>query len=288
MFYLNVKQAASFLASRQDNDGYWRDYQLEPGRSDAWITATVGFALFKVRGLCKEVKKAVHVLRSTVRPGGWGYNSSTACDADTTSWAILFLSSARALEGINASDLLTKYITSSGGVHTFPTLKHFGSWAKEHDDVAPNVGMALLSIGEVTQIKKLRKRILERPVWESFWWQCYSYVCAQSLEFLSLSGGIPEEIIKRERIKIECLSSAPSSILDLSQRLLINTYLELNVGHNELPDLQLKDGGWSSSAELLGPGQHNDSPGKTNVDDRRLMSTALSLLTLLKIKSKMI
>lgn len=286
MLNLQIEQAASFLASYQDADGYWRDYRLEPGPSEAWTTACVGFALFKVAGPCMEVDKAARILLSTKCPGGWGYNSHTACDADTTSWVIRFLSSMGAMDGIDSAKLLNTYIKNSGRVHTFPSSDRFGSWGREHDEVAPLAGMALLSSGEVGLAEKIRQSVLKRVSWKPFWWRCYSYVCAQSLEFLSLSGGIPDEIKKREAAALACLSPSPASVFDLAQRLSAMASLDENLKSCTLLDVQEKDGGWPSSSELLVPGQGNGFGGEPKADERRLMSTAMTLLTILKIEKE--
>jgi len=284
MLNLQLERAASFIASRQDADGYWRDYRLEPGQSEAWTTACVGFALFHVAGSCMEVDKAARILLSTKRPDGWGYNSRTPCDADTTSWVIRFLSAMGAMEGIDSANLLSNYLTHSGRVRTFPSSDHFGSWGQEHDEVAPLAGMALFSSGELNLAEKLRQGVLNRASWKPFWWRCYSYVCAQSLEFLSLSGGIPNEIKKREASILACLSHSPSSAFDLAQRLSATVYLDGDMQCCALLDAQEKDGGWPPSSELLLHGQRDEFGGEPNADERRLMSTAMSMLALLKRK----
>lgn len=282
MLKLQLERAVSFLASRQDADGYWRDYRLEPGQSEAWTTACIGFALFQVAGLCMEVDKAARILLSTKRPGGWGYNSHTACDADTTSWVIRFLSSMGAMEGVDSASLLSTYVTHSGRVLTFPSADRFGSWGQEHDEVAPLAGMALLSSGKFDLAEKLRQGVLNRVNWKPFWWRCYSYVCAQSLEFLALSGGIPDEIKKREAATLACLPPSPSSAFDLAQRLSASAYLEGDLQCSALLDTQEKDGGWLSSFELLVPSQRDEFCGDPKADEKRLMSTAMSVLALLK------
>src|SRR5688572_790490 len=138
--------AENFLTKRQDGDGHWRDYELAPGRSEAWITACVGYALCQRvhagRSQRIALDRATEVLLTSRRPEGWGYNLQTACDADSTSWVIRFL----AREGLNevsASALLGRYVTPTGTVRTFASADRFGSWAMEHDEVAPLAGLAL-------------------------------------------------------------------------------------------------------------------------------------------------
>src|SRR6266446_1158594 len=90
-----VAAAVRLLLLNQDEDGYWRDYQLPPGRSEAWTTACVGCALFAASSYARISQSPLHraatVLLAAQRPEGWGYNRKTACDADSTSWVLCFL-----------------------------------------------------------------------------------------------------------------------------------------------------------------------------------------------------
>jgi hypothetical protein len=280
MSNLPIERAVSFLASRQHEDGFWRDYQLEPGRSEAWTTACVGFALQQVGGGSREVVSAAEALLRTVRPSGWGYNSLTASDADTTSWVIRFLAAMDALGDVDCRKLLGPYITSAGGVHTFSSIERFGTWGHEHDEVAPVVGMALLAAGDPVLAGCVRQALLTKNDWRPFWWRGCSYVCAQSLEFLAASGGIPDDIQHRELARLSSLPPASSSF-DLAQRIRAATYLGGTSYWNEpLLELQEADGGWPASPELLVPSQVDGSPGIPKADDRRLMSTAMATIAL--------
>lgn len=281
MSNLALKRAAAFLTSHQDEDGYWRDYRMEPGQSEAWTTACVGFALVQTSGRGREVDKATRVLLATRWPGGWGYNSQTACDADTTSWVIRFLAAMNALDGFDPESLLSPYITPSGRVHTFLSSDRFGSWGREHDEVAPLVGIALLSSGAFGLAERVRQSVLRATSWQPFWWRCYSYVCSHSLKFLSLGGGIPDEIGKRESVALDCLAPS-SSAFDLAHRLIAGTYLGKDSSWGNLLKAQGIDGGWPPSMELLVPGQRDSLSGEPQADNRRLMSTAMSMLALLK------
>lgn len=268
-----LERAVSFLIDRQDDDGHWRDYELPPGFSEAWTTACAGLALLRVAGPGAETGRAVRTLLATMRPEGWGYNSRTACDADTTSWVIRFLAAAGALEGVAPEVLLTPYITSAGRVRTFSSTR-FGTWAEEHDEVAPLAGMALLASGSHTRAERIRETVVKATQWRPFWWRCRSYVCARNLEFLSLSGGIPREIREREAATLASLPP-PASAFDLAHRRLAAACLELDGSGGELFDAQQADGGWPPSAELLVPSHNDGSWDAPQADHRRVMTTAI-------------
>src|SRR5215213_3103181 len=88
-----VVGGARFLLERQDRDGFWRDYELPPGQSEAWTTSYVGVALGRAVPDVAEaaLARARSAVAAVAQPQGWGYNSATACDADTTSWALRLL-----------------------------------------------------------------------------------------------------------------------------------------------------------------------------------------------------
>jgi hypothetical protein len=251
----SIERALSFLALQQDEDGFWRDYCLVPGRAEAWTTACVGFALVQNHGPWSAIVRAAEALQAVRRPAGWGYNRATACDADTTSWVIRFLAAIDALDRGDAARLLAPHVSASGRVRTFKHVERFGRWADEHDEVAPLAGMALLEAGDSGLAALIRQSVLAAPTWKPFWWHCPAYVCAKNLEFLSLCGGIPINVGNRASAVLDALPS-PSSALDTAQRLATEAILAKRT-QNEAPliDLQHADGGWPPSFELLVPSQ---------------------------------
>lgn len=286
-----IATAGRFLTERQDPDGYWRDYNLEPGRSEAWITGCVGYALCLHDHVPQPwrvaIDRAAAALLASRRPSGWGYNRRTACDADSTSWAVRFLVRADAFDDLRGASLLGPYVTSTGAVRTFDTPERFGSWAMQHDEVTPVAGLALLATGEHQLAGQLRASVLKSWVagygWSPFWWNTGAYVSAQSLEFLAASGGIPEELAVDERARL-LQAGAPGSAFEAAQQLVAAVHLGLarEVLHagNHLLGLQADDGGWPPSPALLVPSQRNPSQSHVGVDDRRLLSTALAVVAL--------
>jgi hypothetical protein len=276
-----LKRATDFLLDHQDEDGYWRDYCVGPAqsRSDAWITACVGYVLARTTSYGAEIEKAASALRAIRRPNGWGYNIHAACDADTTAWVIRFLASVDGLDGINVAGLLSRFITVNGRVKTFETEERHGRWASEHDEVAPLVGIALHASGEQDLAQRVRENTIRAANWQSFWWHCYSYGCAQNLEFLMLGGGVTDEVHRRETTRLAQLGS-PSSAFDHANRVIALHNLRANPNLNELIAMQCEDGGWLPSSELLVPHQRHQINGTPRSDDRRLMTTAMVTLAI--------
>ncbi len=80
------RQSSSWF-QQQHPDGCWRDYQLEPGASEAWTTAVVLWSLAGAQPCSvalPSVRAAMDALHALQKPAGWGYNRHTAADADST------------------------------------------------------------------------------------------------------------------------------------------------------------------------------------------------------------
>lgn len=117
---------------------------------------------------------------------------------------------------IDPVSCLQAYIGPGGGAQTFLNQPKYGSWAVEHVDVTPVVGLALAEAGAPAPvIGRLREWILARRnpegTWNSFWWTFDAYATARNVEFLARSGGIPEAFVK--------MSSASYSPTSLPHRL---------------------------------------------------------------------
>ena len=284
-----VAQGLRFLRRHQDLDGHWRDYELEPGRSEAWVTAYTGLAVWSGRRPGAAVRRAADALLRTRREEGWGYNSRTACDADSTSWSIRFLARTNALDGIAIAPLLAMYATPSDTFRTFRSPERFGTWAGEHDEVTPLAGLALVAAGEHSLAARVRDAVLRtwrtKEEWVPFWWATPAYASAQNLEFLAATGGIPEDVAAGESARLLCRRPAGSAI-ETTQVLAMALLLGLREAACEACQLLLRaqwpDGGWPPSPALLVPEQQHDLsvPPQHFADDRRIFGTAAAVVAL--------
>jgi hypothetical protein len=272
-------RTVAFLLERQDCDGLWRDYELEPGAADAWVTSAVGLALARaddarVLAAVRSARQAVQALR---RPDGWGYNSATACDADSTAWATLFAG--------GPWTLAAAYLDALGRACTFRGA-HFGTWARAHDDVTPVVGSALAAAGApavlVRSVRLASLRACDADYcWRSFWWTTAAYALARNLAFLSASGGIPAAVAAGARALL-ARCSAPASALEAALLLEAAACVgaSTRARRDGLLSLRQPDGGWPPSATLLVPSQADGEPGPGHADVRGLFTTAAALTAL--------
>lgn len=290
----SIADGAVFLLAAQDDDGLWRDYRLEPGASETWVTAVVGLTLARCEAFVapgNALDRAVDAVHRHRKPDGWGYNARTAADADTTAWALRFLAGQGALRGLDAAGLLGPFITPTGGVRTFKDPERFGNWAAIHPDVTPLVGMALVeSKADVELIRFVRRGCLngrdDSGLWLPYWWSSKAYGIAHNLQFLTVSGGIP--VACKEAAKRWMYSApAPETPFDAAQRVVIACLLDLDPGPwlRPLLQMQLAHGGWPFSPELLVPSQwEGTDAGRSPVpqpDPKGLMTTSMALLALL-------
>ena len=290
-----ISKAHAFLLSCQDQDGFWRDYSLPPGSSEAWTTACVGWLLASSgnrQNFMSGLNNAANALHSIRRAKGWGYNRKTATDADSTAWTWRFLAKMDNYFARDAAATLTQYLSTSGAVRTFLDIERFGSWAWEHPDVTPVVGMALIAVkAERSFVNRVRRACLDiwkaNGIWPSFWWATDSYSMARNLEFLSESGGIPSNVIRSSwewLIRLE----EPSSPFEAANNLMAAITLgktQTDFSTHQVMVLlkwQLNDNSWPPSPVLLVPDQRNGIIGKCTPyeDPMRLMSTAMAAYAL--------
>ncbi|MGI5220449.1 hypothetical protein [Nocardia sp. CA-290969] len=291
-----IAAGAAHLVSRQEPDGYWRDFHMPPGRSDTWITGCVGVVLNLVRdlvptelGTAGAIDRAACALRASRRKGGWGYSRRVPCDADSTSWAVRLLAGYdhREIPG----EIFDKYVTSASGIRTFRSPKFFGSWADEHDEVTPAVGLAFLALGDSSAVDRIRPRVVERHResggWTAFWWRSDAYGIAHNLMFLARTGGVPADVAAVERARLDdfvardgsCADTPPEPPFDTAHRLIAAIRLDAqdhaDLFLRALLEAQLPDGSWPPSARMLVPGE---SDALEYIDDRGLLSTAVAVM----------
>lgn len=270
-------------------DGFWREFALKPGASEAWTTAWVGWCLtgaatnsqnrlIRSRSACQHAAAAL--LRSK-GADGWGYNRRSGPDADTTAWVLRFLSACGLF--IDPVAYLAPYVDPGGGVHTF-LEPHFGSWTHAQDDVAVNTGLALLAMPNGRDLAmRIRRRLEGRFPIETFWWSTADYGVSWSLRFLGESGGLSHAVRTRAAAWLSTGSDACQGF-ELALRLMAVTRLDIDRAHaiglvNDLLDLA-GPGGWPGGAFLLVPAQFGGPSPPAAPELMGLLTTSLCVRAL--------
>lgn len=287
-----------YLLARQGRDGFWRDFDLQPGPSDVWSTAWIGWCLSECRWIDPAVTNAlagaVRVLSSAVKPDGWGYNHSSGPDADTTAWTCRLLAAHNLPMSGMAMQTLGPYLDGGGAAHTFRE-PGVGSWGEAHADVTPIVGLALAEAGGVAvqAIPLIRNRVVHDQRadgnWSAFWWCSNVYATAWSLVFLRTTGGICHATAARARAALTA-ATATSSVTDLERSLLLIAWNALDPAATTALEVldgllarQLGSGGWPTSSLLLVPERFPEASSPEPVphaDESGLMTTAMACAAL--------
>lgn len=259
----SITRALRFLIDRQSPGGYWLDFNLPVGPSDAWVTAYAGLIISHLpRDLTtNQVRNAVDCAAGWLAKAiqidyGWGYNSYTGSDADSTAYSILFLRAA----GRNVPDgsykLLSSFRKEDGGFATYRIDDNQNSWGISHADVTPVVLQTLIETSNIGSADLLAsQRFLQSQQeksgqWKSFWWRSDLYSTSVNLKLFGELGW-------RYR-KGTCLRSltglpVPDDPFELALLLKCLTYLAgnkitgislANLALSKLLDLQTTDGGW--------------------------------------------
>lgn len=281
-------RGCAFLLSRQDAGGSWHDYELEPGSSDAWITAYAGLSLLRDRASSRQADHAIRRAAAAIwrlrQPGGWGYNARTAVDADSSAWCIRMLAASTSRGDLDAEGVLAPFLTDSGAARTFISSDRFGSWAAQHAEVTPAVGLALLAAAAGRpSIARVRRAVLDAHSadcgWPAFWWTTPAYAIARNLAFLAQSGGIPAHIADQETGRLS-RQAAPDSAFECAESLAIARHVHSGRATALLAallDMQEPQGSWPPSRVLCVPAQHDRALRTVHDDCRRIFGTATAL-----------
>jgi squalene cyclase len=193
-----VEQGVRFLLTARSPDGAWRDFQLQPGVSDSWVTAYVTSCL--LRALSSTTGAAVS--RSTLGPsrdwlrravqadGGWAYNDRCPVDSDSTAHAVLSLSECGDLVPNVCYERLLTFQKPDGGFATFDPRTRHDAWGMSHPDVTPVVLRALLTRLPLSDprirrgLRYVVSQLQPSGTWPSYWWTTALYSTSVNVRLL--------------------------------------------------------------------------------------------------------
>ena len=121
-----VRVGVSFLFSMR-RDRCWRDFVTAGDESDTWVTAYVLARIGELpagyisSGVRRQIEDSLQWLLGVRSPaGGWGYNSKSEDDADSTAWAVLALRRNRHPVPAGALELIQRCRRQDGGIAPYP------------------------------------------------------------------------------------------------------------------------------------------------------------------------
>lgn len=251
-----------------------------------WTTAYVGCQL---ADFAPQSRAADWLAEHELSGGGWGYDASVGCDADSSAHAVILLRRSGVAVHDRSRRCLESFQLSDGGFSTYGRDDGLGSWGVSHPDVTPVAGYALLLVygraaRAVTRaVESVTRNRNGDGLWDSFWWSTPLYATRASLAFLAVAD-----------VPLIDLAETRTSLLRLEarsafERALLLDCLRLVGGdrsdeHDELLAAllteQLPDGSWPSVPSLRIPDRTCtapwDEPGKEPLygDGNRLFTSA--------------
>jgi hypothetical protein len=304
-----------FLLDSRDNDGWWRDFILAPGRSDEWVTAYVAVSLARVGAAPEAVGEAWKLLASrTRRSGGWAFNGLAPADADSTAWGLMLAHSMGADDTDRAQAAgicLDRHILSDGAVVTYAEdgpIRRF-IHANADRSFAGWCGPAACATAAVAHLPAFTERAasalrdMQCPngSWQSYWWCADEYATALAASALA---GTPEAENAAEWVLRRTTIDEPFAAALRLQTLLsaVPTEARRHAAAAialQLQEAQRADGSWGASAwlrvpypEELHPADRTDwkiggrIEGSLVPDDARIFTTATVVATLAHRRDK--
>ena len=311
--YASRERAVSFLLANQEHDACWRDYKTLAGVADEWVTGFVGVSLSAGGELAEDARRRawLTLARRTRRDGGWGYNSSTPPDSDSTVWCLALaqtLGQWQARPSVLSRDYLQRQRKDDGGISAYglgdqiarfigcPIGASLRGWTQSHACVTAAAALLPdphLSGGLVDYLLGNRNA---NGVWNAYWWESDEYVVAYALAAIRKNRPIAlNENLAQWRSWTESVKrdSRESPFRRAYLLLAMSIVSEVDVRTPELEqllELQRSDGSWPSSAWLRVPNPDVEVPHEVVVwnydalagnalrlDDSRVFTTAAVL-----------
>jgi squalene-hopene/tetraprenyl-beta-curcumene cyclase len=295
-----ICKAGHFFKQAMHIVGSWSDFDGVVGGGRDWISAYVGYAL-QCSGIIdsQDLQRSVHLLLSDRYPSGaWGYRPGLQVDADSTSWATLFLQKSQtewdAQKTVNI--LLGHQDELTGGMRTYlgpqfgiaeymgkSPQDDFSGWCNGHVCVTAAATQALSACGLDRHHPCMEKLVqfihaTQHPdgYWNSYWFHGRTYATAQCIRALLQTGETTESpTLQRAAHWIEATQLADGSWSDglgeASGRI-FDTALAIWAGLELCPpasfekavvwllERQRQDGSWDSLPILQFPPTNEHAP----------------------------
>ena len=296
-----IAAGLDYILSMQGEDGLWTEWALPPGSSSTWTTAYVGYKLGHLpmeyaAVIAPRIAAAASRLSDqSFADGGWGYNATVGSDADSTAYAILFLSSTGQRAPDAAYRLLARHQCADGGFATYLPVGEPDSWNVSHPDVTPMAILALLTHPAPDRgaiecgIEYVQRQQTAQGLWNSFWWAACLYGTEANLSLLNAEGmQMPSSAALAQIVPINAFESALliSSLLYVDRaasRAIIRGLVDT------LMSEQRPDGSWNSAPILRITRRDCYQPwasahaGQLYAEPNRLFTTATVLHALTRV-----
>jgi hypothetical protein len=296
---LSLATATTYLLDRQDVDGAWREWMLEPGTSDSWTTAFVALVLTRAHRrmladvaarLDAAIKRAVAFLLTTARLDEhglphWGYNGRVPTDADSTAHVALLLQAHAHIAAPAAAQALVAYHRPDGGIATFRRSQESDEWGHSHTDVTAVAIRALHHTNVATDVVAHAIRFLQQSVradgsWPSYWWTTDHFATVAALRAFRDVGLSALAALDAGSWSAAVAEAPPfDDALRLALATLTGQKASAKALHARLLSTQHPDGSWASVPRLrvtdpYAPANVITTRTQIAADNRRVYTTA--------------
>lgn len=279
-----IDSAINFLIEARDQKGWWKDFFLPAGASDAWVTGFVGTVMAQLsNNHAKQVAEHAWQLLENQCPHqeGWGYTAQVPADADSTLW-VLQLAKILGKEGSERAKrghiFLKRHLDSGGGVMTYEEeepirnyiglpqgLVEFTAWCHPHTCVTA-AAASLSELREIVVPYLLAKQQVNGS-WSSYWWFADEYSTALALTVVEDPERRARAVYWAQKRLVNLLNSDQAEEFAIAWCVkLLSTYNNTSTletcwqGVDFLLQHQCHDGSWQPSAKLRVPRPDNFNP----------------------------
>lgn len=270
-----IQKATEFVLSNRNDDGMWYNFLTRHhGESADWVSSFAGLNLLG-SGINQEelTATAESVLRRQRENGGFSYNHKIVPDADSTAFAIRFLSHFDYQSELDmAKKFLKEHQNSDGGFRTYqeqsirkyariPPEMSVEGWCSSTPDITASA--LLTNFDNDVAVQFLLNTQQEDGRWRSYWWTSDVYATTHSLEALSNLGY--DDQVKKANEWIAQDDNIPNVpfYLALSIQALIRNKKDYGIAKSRIEKLlssQRDDGSWDTTPILQFPLPSNIQP----------------------------
>lgn len=263
-----IARGVDFLLDQQKSSGAWVDFRLPLGKSDEWVSAYVAYHLCHLphRNTDRALNAAaVYLIKRFVTDAGWGHNCISLKDADSSIWAVLFLTN-RNIPCNTA--ILDRFKAASGGIHTYvesdTAMQHMTQTPKDTrftgwKDVHACVTAAYALGGDPAAKAFIQAAQLPDGSIPYYWWTTAAYATALAAEAMDPTIPTDRDFLRgAERWAVSQHASAKGDAFQLANLLRILVRAGKNPPlirqiKDEVLALQRPDGSFEGTAGLRIP-----------------------------------
>lgn len=304
-----IKKAREFIFTNRNSSGLWRDFKSHShGESIDWVSSYIGLSLLCAGTPLSDLElTAESISKRQNENGGWGYNNETSApDADSTAFSILFLSNfGYKAEIEKAKKFLLQHQRDNGGFGTYieesvrqdyegriPVDMLVDGWCSAIPAVTA-IALQALSNNEKA-VKYMRQTQNAAGFWRSYWYNSDIYATVKGI--ISLQNHECKEEIKKAQEWLTRQKPEVSFYLALLIQGLVSDKEYQDKTNSEISNLlnlQKEDGSWETYPIIRVPSFFNLKPWedpsrwREDINDHnRIFTTAICLQTLSQYQEK--